>query len=98
VEFDQFLAAPETGMTEIAAHFSLASDPHRIRAALDGPIMKRYSKDANFEYSPELRNELLSDYANTHRGEIEKGLFWLKRNAKLHRPIALALDRFGGGL
>ncbi|MEZ5895854.1 MAG: hypothetical protein R3C40_10945 [Parvularculaceae bacterium] len=98
VDFDAFLAAPDENLAGIINHFGYRADAARISAMLAGPVMRRYSKDARFEYTPQLRAELLAEYEIVHAGEIDKGVDWLRTKAREHAPIASALDRFGGGI
>ena len=94
VEFDAFLAAPEPSLAAVLAHFSLSAPPEKIRAALSGPLMRTYSKDASFDYSPADRRVFLAEYAAAHGDEILRGRRWLDAAAKVHKPIAAALQRF----
>ncbi len=98
VDFDAFLAAPDKSLGDILNHFGFAADAAKISTVLSGPVMQVYSKDARYEYSPQLRAELLGEYAKAHVIEIEKGVDWLRAKAREHAPIASALDRFGGGI
>lgn len=95
IDFDAFLAAPETGLAKLLAHLSLSGSAEAIRAALSGPLMRTYSKDSTFDYSPDDRRALLAEYAAEHKTEIGRGLKWLDRAAKTHAPVAAALARFG---
>jgi hypothetical protein len=94
IEFDAFLAAPGDGLAAALAHLSLPAGAARIRPTLNGPLMRTYSKDASFSYSPDDRRALLSEYRAGHRDEIARGAKWLEATAKIHAPIASACARF----
>lgn len=96
VDFDAFLTRPEQALAALLAHFSIAAPPEPIRAALAGPLMRTYSKDASFDYSPADRRTLLAEYAAAHKEEIARGRQWLQNAAKTHKPLAAALEQFGG--
>ncbi|MFZ5619135.1 MAG: hypothetical protein ACOZAA_17620 [Pseudomonadota bacterium] len=96
IDFDRFLSSPEEPLAKALGHFSLPATPERIRAALTGPTMRTYSKDSSFDYSPQDRRTLLAEYAAAHGDEITRGRKWLETAGKAHKPIAGALERFGG--
>lgn len=96
IDFDRFLSSPEEPLAKALAHVSLPATPERIRAALTGPTMRTYSKDASFDYSPEDRRALIAEYSAAHGAEIARGRQWLERAGKAHCSVAAALDRFGG--
>lgn len=95
IEFDSFLDDAEKTLAAAVAHLSLSSSAERINRALAGPLMRTYSKDASFDYSPDDRRMLLAEYATAHKDEIARGLRWLNAAAKAHPPIAAGLARFG---
>ncbi|OFX03224.1 MAG: hypothetical protein A3E78_03655 [Alphaproteobacteria bacterium RIFCSPHIGHO2_12_FULL_63_12] len=94
IEFDAFLARPEEGLGGAIAHLSLSAPSERIAAALSGPIMRTYSKDASFDYTPQDRRELLNDYKRAHGEEIRRARAWLDAAGNAHPAVAAALSRF----
>ncbi|NWG91663.1 MAG: hypothetical protein HXY21_04045 [Parvularculaceae bacterium] len=94
IEFDSFLAKPAEGLAAAMAHLGLPADAARIKAALAGPLMRTYSKDATFDYSPEDRQGFLAEYRAAHQGEIARGMKWLDAAAKAHASVAAGLARF----
>lgn len=94
IEFDDFLKAPADGLAAAAAHLGLAAPPEKIAAALSGPLMRTYSKDASFDYSPKDRKEILADYLARHKREIERGVKWLGDAAGAHAAIRAGAERF----
>ncbi|MCB2113517.1 MAG: hypothetical protein KDD85_08205 [Parvularculaceae bacterium] len=95
VEFDEFLAAPEQTLTRAIAHLSIDGERARLAAALSGPLMRTYSKDASFDYSPDDRRQLLGEYKAAHGAEIAKGRAWIDTLAKTEPAVEAALSRFG---
>jgi hypothetical protein len=94
IEFDALLAKPAEGLAAALAHISLPADAARISAALKGPLMRTYSKDASFDYSPDDRRALLAEYRAGHLDEIARGMKWLETAAKAHGAVATALSEF----
>ena len=66
LDFDVFLADPARHFAAIAAHFGHAVDGAKREAICEGPLMRRYSKALEYEYSPELRREILADARRRH--------------------------------
>ncbi len=73
VDFDGFLERPADGLAGLLAHFGLTSLQARIEETLAGPLMRTYSKDASFDYSPADRRAFLKEYKTTHAEEIRGG-------------------------
>lgn len=94
LEFDGFLSRPEEALAAALSHLSLPAPLKKIEAALAGPLMRTYSKDASFDYTPHDRREILSDYKKAHSDEIRRGLNWLETAGKTHQAIAAALPDF----
>lgn len=94
IEFDAFLLRPAEGIAAALAHLGLPADAARIKAALAGPLMRTYSKDASFDYSPEDRRSILAEHRAAQATEIARGMKWLDAAAKAHAPISAGLQRF----
>lgn len=77
LDFDAFLSAPAAMLESATRHLGLAADPAAVRAAIEGPDMRTYSKAQQHEYSPALRAEVLRQARYDHAGEIKAGLDWL---------------------
>lgn len=95
LEFDAFLARPAEGLAAALAHLNLSVDAARLRSAIDGPLMRTYSKDASFDYSPADRRALVAEYAAAHSVEIARGRRWLETAAKAHPAVAAGVTAFG---
>ena len=93
-DFDEFLAEPADRLFDIIDALGGAPDRGAIAKALAGPTMRQYSKAPEHEYGTELRKNLLADYARIAGTEISRGCQWLDSHAKIHPPIAAALEKF----
>jgi len=54
-------------------------------------VLTRYSKSPNYEYSPQLRGELLRESRQSNAAQIAAGLRWLENLAKLDPAVARKL-------
>lgn len=95
IEFDEFLSRPEEELAVALAHLSLPASQDKIRSALSGPLMRTYSKDASFSYTPADRREFLGEYRKAHGAEIARGRSWLEKAGGTYPAIAAALADFG---
>jgi hypothetical protein len=96
LDFDDFLADPVRHFIAIAAHFGEEVDNGAARAIAEGPLMRRYSKALDYEYSPALRREILADARQRHGPAIRDGLNWLGGLASRYPAVAQAIRRAGG--
>lgn len=94
-DFDRMLANMEDSLAEIASFFGFEGDTERIRALANGPLMRRYSKALEYDYSPSLRRELLRQAARDNRASIESALAMLERAAEKSVLLERALSRAG---
>ena len=58
-----------------------------------GPLMSRYSKAVEYEYSPSLRRELIGEAAEHFEGDISGALAMLRSAAEKSPLLARALRR-----
>ena len=73
-DFDALLADMGDGLPRIAAHFGITAARAEIDAVVSGPLMQRYSKALEFDYSPALRAQLLAGAGREHRADIDAAL------------------------
>ena len=92
-DFDRFLAAPAETLGQIASFFGHALAPQRAMELVRGPLMRRYSKDLDYEYTPELRREVLAQSRSENAADIAAALRWLDRAAAASPIIAECLKR-----
>jgi hypothetical protein len=93
VDFDNFLASPAEGLAEIAGFFGSPIEREQADRLASGPLMRRYSKALEHEYSPQLRNEVLAESRRTNRAAIAAALDWIDAAAKVHPALADWRDR-----
>jgi hypothetical protein len=84
VDFDRFLSSPATLLSSVLRHFGIeaASDAetaNEVRAIVEGPDMRRYSKAPEHAYDAVLRRDVLNAARAAHGAEIRRGLAWLDR-------------------
>jgi membrane carboxypeptidase/penicillin-binding protein len=75
-------------MDQILGHFELPRDAKYLSEVARSPVLARYSKAAEFEYSPQIRTEVLNESRQRNREEIRKGLNWLESLARSERVVA----------
>ena len=95
-DFDTMLVAMPAELGRIAAFFGFVAEEARLEAIARSPIMGRYSKDPQYEYSPSLREELIAQEIRLRGREIEDGLAMLRMSAEKSPLLARALNRAQG--
>jgi hypothetical protein len=96
LDFDTFLADPVRHFIAIAAHFGIEVSPPLAGAIAEGPLMRRYSKALDYEFSPRARRETLADSRVRHGRAIQDGLDWLGGLASRYPAVAQAIRRAQG--
>ena len=77
----------------VAAHFQLPSSHAGWLAEIaHSPVLTRYSKSPDFEYSPQLRREVLRESRQNNAAQIGAGLRWLETLSGSHQTVARLLD------
>jgi hypothetical protein len=92
-DFDAMLADMTNELGRIAQFFGFAAPADRIHAIATGPLMRRYSKATEFEYSPSLRRDLIADADAANRADIDSALAMLQSAAENSPLLARALAR-----
>jgi hypothetical protein len=92
-DFDVMLVDMADWMDRAARHFGIEPMPETIEEISAGPLMRRYSKAPEYDYSPSLRAELLADAAHQHAADINAALAALAEAAKSSPLVARALQR-----
>jgi hypothetical protein len=93
LDFDRFLESPVTELGKVAAFLGCATTG--IEAIARGPLMRRYSKAVEYEYSPALRRDLIADATRRHDPEIADALAMLNAAAEKSPLLTRALARCG---
>ena len=93
LEFDQMLEDMPRWLGEAAAFLGFSHTPERVVGVAAGPLMRRYSKALEYEYSPALRRELLAEAGSQHRSEIDEAVGLLEKAATGSPLLQRALSR-----
>jgi len=95
-DFDRMLVDIEAGLRKVTGFFGFACDPERLQAIAGGPLIQRYSKAVEYEYSPDLRRDLIAEAGEQHSRDIESALAMLRAAAEksplLGRPLRRAKE------
>lgn len=94
-EFDPMLIGMAGALGEVAGHFGIAATAEALEAIARGPLMGRYSKATEYDYSPALRDELLAEAARDHRADMNAALAALDDLGGREPLIGRALGRRG---
>jgi hypothetical protein len=95
-DFDLMLGNMATELGRIASFFGFDAAEDRLAAIVAGPMMRRYSKDPSYEYSPSLREQLIEQEMRLRGHEIEDGLAMLRMSAEKSPLLARGLSRAQG--
>jgi hypothetical protein len=90
VDFDEFLLDPGS-LRGVFAHFGIEATAAEVRAILEGPDMRRYSKAPEYAYDRALRVAVLNEARANHGVEIARGLAWLERAAGEFHAVRQAI-------
>ncbi|HEV2866298.1 MAG TPA: hypothetical protein VGX37_07265 [Allosphingosinicella sp.] len=93
LDFDEFLNDAVSSFTAVAAHFGHPVSPAAAAAICGGPLMRRYSKALEYEYSPQLRRDILAQARWRHGAGIREALGWLNALANRYPALAQAIRR-----
>ena len=92
-DFDLSLKNLEDTLRKFADHLKLAATDEQIREIANGPLTRRYSKAIEYEYTPQLRQDLLAEAGERHRAEIESALAMLSAAAETAPLLRKAMER-----
>jgi hypothetical protein len=92
-DFDKSLGEMPGELERLIGFFGLAADPEQLRKIAEGPLMRRYSKALEYEYSPSLRRDLIDDATRRHGRDIADAIAMLERAAASSPLLARALER-----
>jgi len=93
MDFDRALEDLPDALGEAVEVFGFDATPERSREIAHGPLTRRYSKAAEYEYSAELRRELIAEASAAHGRAIDDALAMLTRAAEKSPLLARALAR-----
>ncbi|MGH8240768.1 MAG: hypothetical protein ACREXP_27635, partial [Steroidobacteraceae bacterium] len=91
LDFDALLADVAGSVRRVAEHCQLPVDSGWLADIARSPVLTRYSKSPDFEYSPQLRRELLRESRQSNTAQIAAGLRWLENLAGSQPAVARKL-------
>jgi hypothetical protein len=92
LDFDELLDDCAGGVRNVASHFQLPLETGWLDGIARSPVLTRYSKSPDFEYSPQLRRELLRASRQNNAAQIAAGLSWLEDLGKSQPVVAQVLN------
>jgi hypothetical protein len=92
-DFDAMLSDMRSSLGRVAEFLQFPSDGARLDEIVRGPLMKRYSKALEYEYSPGLRYEVIADAERRHGRDIDAALAMLDAASESSPLLARALAR-----
>ena len=93
LDFDRMLENVEGELARTAGFFGFDAPADRIALIAQGPLMTRYSKALEYDYTPSLRRELIAQADRHHRADIDAALAMLEQAAQESPLLARALER-----
>ena len=95
-DFDMMLGDVSGWLTIAADYLGISIEQDRIDEIASGPLMSRYSKALEYDYSPSLRAELLAEAMRDHLREINAAIAALRDASGLTPLLERALRRADG--
>jgi hypothetical protein len=92
-DFDTMLGEMAAELGRAADFFGFKADAASLATIAGGPLMKRYSKALEHEYSPSLRNELIAQEIRLAGRDIDAALAMLGASSEKSVLLARALER-----
>ena len=92
-DFDQLLSDMPAALSRLATLFGFRGGEQQLRSIARGPLMSRYSKALEYDYSPRLRHDLIAEAGDANAREIASALALLRRAAETSPLLARALNR-----
>jgi hypothetical protein len=92
-DFDVLLVDMKAALTRIAGFFGFEASAERVETIINGPLMRRYSKALEYDYSPGLRAELIGNALAQYGQKIDGALAKLGEAAAQSPLLASALRR-----
>lgn len=94
-DFDDFLADPPAALMSVSAALGFNLAPNDADKAVNGPLMKTYSKAPEHPYDASLRRKIIAQAKKERAAEIKSGMQWLEGLAGRHDEVAALLRKFG---
>ena len=93
LDFDRFLNDVPCELARVAQFFGFDAEPSHLETITRGPLLGRYSKALEYEYSPSLRGDLIAEARTANQPDIDRALAMLQSSAESSPLLARALDR-----
>jgi hypothetical protein len=94
-DFDLMLGDMAGWVEHCCRHFGFEAARSSIDVIAAGPLMSRYSKAPEYDYSPALRADLLADATERNQADTAAALAALDKAAVTVPVLRRALDRAG---
>ena len=94
-DFDVMLEDMPAELARVASFFGF--DAEEVPASATGPLMSRYSKALEYDYSAGLRRELIAEALAANGPAVDGALAMLRSAAEKSPMLARALERAGEG-
>lgn len=92
-DFDMMLGKIETELSRIAEFFGLEAKAEQLQTIASGPLLNRYSKALEHDYSPALRRDVIAGTLEQYGPQVDRALAMLKSAAEKSPLLARALAR-----
>ena len=92
-DFDVMLLDMAPKLSRVAQFFGFDAEPSRLESIAGGPLMMRYSKALEYDYSPSLREQLIDQEIRLQGREIDAALAMLRVNSEKSLLLSRALAR-----
>jgi hypothetical protein len=92
-DFDALLGDMPSALAELAQFFGFEASAERVREIATGPLMGRYSKALEYDYSPSLRRDLIEQEIRLQGRDIDDAVAMLEAAANDSPLLARALAR-----
>ena len=92
-DFDAMLDDMAAALQDASEFFGFNADPGELQAIASGPLMQRYSKALEYDYSPALRRDLIAEATAANARDLDDALAMLGAAAEKSPLLARALTR-----
>ena len=96
-DFDAMLGDMAAALRDASEFFGFNADPGELQAIASGPLMQRYSKALEYDYSPALRRDLIAEATAANARDLDDALAMLGAAAEKSPLLARALTRASEG-
>ena len=93
IDFDNALSELPGALDRTRLFLGFDASPEDVGRIATGPLTQRYSKATEYEYSPQLRGEVIAQATSEHSGDIRDALAMLEDAAQESPLLARALHR-----